>query len=253
MGKNTISAIFLMLLASATTFAGPEKYEPLKVYTEEEVKMTGPKEEVVLDADGVEVAKALYTYNDRKQIVKVEFYKGNTRDGHLEYSYEKNRLAEEHLYNAEGKVIEKVNYKYDKSGNVSSYVVEDGEGNEMLKWVFSWSGKTLRSGARLIEGQITERFTISGNGDLFTQDIYTGANEKAGSIRIDAQNGQVTRRTRNDFTGNFSIVYSYDAKGRIIRMEFYAGNGEQSNLQKSHHYRYQESAVNAPLKVSGLK
>ncbi len=249
----TITTFFIV----SPLLAGPEKYDPLEAYKLTEVEKTGPAREVVLDMDGNQIAEAMYTYNEKGQLVESNFLNGNEPDGSHEYLYDEKGLASEKLYNTRKKLVEEVVYTRDKQGRIIRYSVLDDKGKEIIVWKFEYKNDKLVAGKRYVNDEITEYFLQEQLTPSETmQYIYADDDETVGSIKITYRDNRVVSRFKTDLTGTYEIRYLYSEDGNLNAMEFYSKTNDEMEtemkLQKTHRFFY-EAATGKNIKASNIK
>jgi len=253
----TIASIFFPVYLFAS---GPEKYDHMQIYKNQKVTKSGPSHEIAYDNDGKQIARATYKYNKQGQLIESLYSKENKSDGRSEYTYKKSVLKEETLYSAKDSVIEKVVYSYNKLNNMRMYSVKDGLGKEVLRWSFKYSRKKLTGGKRVINKQLTEKFTVRyhKNGKV-VRDIFSSTGEKMGTILAHWSGNKLTNRTKDDTTGVYKIDYRYNNKQQLVEMIFFNTVKGKLELAKTHKFSYNEveklskdSDVDKDKKISTL-
>jgi antitoxin component YwqK of YwqJK toxin-antitoxin module len=234
--KTLLLSIFFI---APGIFAGPEKHDHLQEYKNSVVKQSGPVEEIVLDEAGKVLASAVYYYNKKNQISKIKYLKDGQPDGESVYTYDNSGLSQEELFDNKNKLVEKLNYKYDKLGNVTVFSVIDNEGIELVKWTYQYENKVLTTGNRFVDDTLTESFTRSIQDDgTIVDHIFSAEKEELGRIITKVNHTRVVQREKTDLSGTYIIHYEYDNAGRIIKLIFSESNAKGSKTTKIHEYKY---------------
>lgn len=228
----------LFLVITHISYPGPEKFDYLEIYKKATVKKKGPAEEIVEDNTGKKLAKAIYKYNDKNQVVEVLYYKNGKNDGKSLYVYDANGLKQEELYDKTNKLVEKIVYTTNGAGNIIEFEVFDGNNKSVVKWRFQYRNGKVISGSRYIGGELTEKFVNKYDGDSMVQSIFLDNNESAATITENSKNSQVVKRIKKDATGTQSIDYYYDKEGRIVKMIFSREISDQPKVEKTHIFNY---------------
>jgi antitoxin component YwqK of YwqJK toxin-antitoxin module len=239
MGKNIFISVVILVFSISGLMAGPERYDHLEMFKNKEVKEDGPKEEIVQNEKGEQIAKAVYQYNTNKQINQIIFFKNNNADGKNLYIYDENGLKQEELFNSENKLVEKVLYNRNKAGEVIEFEVFDASNVSIVKWKYQYKNGKISSGTRLVDGEASERFSNEYTDKTITQGIFADNNENAGNVIAYLENSKVVKRIKTDYTGVFFIEYKYDTKGRIEKMIFFTQDEKaKPRIEKTHLFHY---------------
>ena len=249
MRKNIFLTI-TMTFAVSNLLAGPEKHDHLEAYKKALVEINGPAEELVKDANGNQLAKAIYTYNDKKQIREIKYYNNATLNGRNVFEYDEIGLKQEELFDKNNKLIEKLVYTRNKQNQVTEFEVFDAKNVSIVKWKFQYDGKRVVSGSRYINNEVTEKFINKYNASGMVQQIFVDNSESAGNITVNMENSKVTRRVKKEAIGVHSIDYFYDNQGRIEKMIFSKINDTKTEVEKTHLFNYTLPYMVAPLKVT---
>lgn len=241
--------IFLTLLFfySAILWAGPESYDHLSPWKKYSPEQPGPANETV-KTGGEAKAVALYTYGLHGELKRADYHQDGSSTGYSIYAYENKRIVREDIYSPDNKLTETLSYSYNAKGNLTGYSVS-GQQNEGVSWKFSYSGNTLVSGEKMEGMEAAESFTIEQTSPLRrTQFIYvSGAKGKvlAGSISFVYKNNLLKERVRTAGESVQKIVYTYDNKGRLIKMDFYNQDPGQNKLShvKTHSLDYSKNTA----------
>ncbi|MDH4263761.1 MAG: hypothetical protein OEV78_12015 [Spirochaetia bacterium] len=243
-----ITALFFIF--SMNIFAGPEKYDHLEAFKKAMVSTQGPSEEIVQGANGKTLAKAVYVYNEKKQISEIKFYNNSQMDGRNVFKYDANGLKQEELYDKNNKLVEKLIYSRNKLGQAVEFEVFDGNNVSILKWKFQYDNKGLLSGSRYINNEITEKFVNERSANEIIQRIYVDKNENPGNITVNINNSQIVKRTKVEPAGIHTIDYFYDKQGRIEKMIFSRINDSKTEVEKTHIFNYTMPMAIQPEKLT---
>jgi len=250
--KQSMKKLFIILSITLITniWAGPETFDHLSQYKQSQVKEKGPSEEIVYSGDNNKEAHAVYSYNDKNQLIKASYFLNDKFDGYTEYIYSKENLVEEKLFNNKKNLIEIIKYEYDKKNRIKSYKVsqELNKNTNVIEWTFQYNNDKLISGSRSIDKEITETFVNQNEKDStnIIQDIFTAEGEKMAFFRYVYQDNILVKKIRNENTGIKRVDYEYDDKNRIIKIFFYEVKSEKERLIKTHVLRY-TSAIKTSL------
>jgi len=251
MRKNIyICIISLPFLFLSNLYAGPEKYDHLEAYKRAVVNAQGPAEELVQDAKGKPLAKAVYSYNEKKQIAEIKFYVNSSFDGKNIYIYDESGLKKEELYDRNNKLVEKVVYSKNHLNQVTEFEVFDANNASLLKWKFQYDDKRVASGSRYINNEMTEKFVNEYSSNGLVQHIFVDTKESTGNITVSLSNSLVTKRIKKEPAGVHSIDYFYDKEGRIEKMIFSKLGETEVKVEKTHLFHYTVPYVVQPVKVT---
>jgi uncharacterized protein YcfL len=247
---HCVKIIILSFLFSINLYAGPEKYDHLEAFKKATVSLQGPSEEIVQSSNGQTLARAVYVYNEKKQIVEIKFFTNAVVDGRNAFSYDTNGLKQEELYDKNNKLVEKLVYVRNKLGQVTEFEVFDGSNVSLLKWKFQYDDKGVVSGSRYIKNELTEKFVNERSANRIIQHIYIDNNENPGNITVNINDSQVIKRTKNEPAGVHTIDYFYDKQGRIEKMIFSKIDEAQSKIEKTHIFNYTVPMAVQPVKLT---
>jgi len=239
----------LFVLYSAA-YAGPEKFDHLDAFKNTTVKLDGPSEELVKDNSGKEIARASYKYNEKKQIIEIDFFKDAANDGKNLFIYDEKGLKQEELYDKNNHLVEKVIYVRNNANQVTQFEVFDGNNKSLLLWKFQYNNNRVASGSRYIDNALTERFIYEYSGQSIIQHLYFDDNSIAGSVVTDIKNARVIKRTKKEPAGARKIEYYYDSAGRIEKMIFFSEEESRSKIEKIHLFNYTLPLVFQPIKLT---
>jgi|GEM_PF-2313640 len=240
----------LLFLFSINLYAGPEKFDHLEIYKQAKVSLQGPSEEVVQSSDGKTLARAVYLYNEKKQIREIQFFNNASADGKSVFTYDDNGVKQEELFDKNNKLVEKLVYTRNKLGQVVEFEVFDAGNVSVLKWKFQYDQKGVLSGSRYIKNELTEKFINEYSANKIIQRIYVDKDENPGNITVELDNSRVTRRTKTEPAGVHSINYFYDSQGRIEKMIFSKIDETETKVEKTHIFNYTLPMVVEPAELS---
>jgi len=236
--KKLILLLFLTILTPL--LAGPERHDHLGRYKKNNVKQIGPKQELVYK-NGKLVASANYSYNNKNQLIKINYSRVNKSNGYTTLTYNHLGLIKENTYDNSGVINEEVVYKLNKKGFVIAYNVTDYQMNQNILWTFKYNNKMDRviSGKRLIEKKLSESFSIKnkGNGN-FVRVLFNYKHERSGFIENIYYDQRLVKRIRFSNTGMREIHYIYSKFGKLTSMKFYLHEKDKKLLMKEHILKY---------------
>ncbi|MDH5720442.1 MAG: hypothetical protein OEZ13_07430 [Spirochaetia bacterium] len=244
--------VFSLFLSFSALWAGPESYDHLDSFKKSSVAAKGPSEEKMETSDGKITAKAVYTYNNKGQLIRADYFADSKADGYTVYSYSNDGLSEEKLYDKKGSLIEIIKYKIKKDLVQSYKVTTTGNKNKVeVEWLFQYKDNKLAAGTRSVNKETSENFTLTENGHEKIQTIFNAQSEKMATIEYLFENGNLKSRVRKEITGVKKIDYVYDKKGRLIKMLFYDLLKGKEKLVKTHSLKY-SSLTSKSYKVNNL-
>lgn len=196
---------------------------------------SGPVSEKVVSAEGEAVA--YYQYNPLGQVERATYFRNSKKEGESFFEYFEQKLKKESLYDAQGKLVERINYQYNDRGELIGYQVLSGSGEELLSWKFVNHNGEIVSGERFVGKELTESFRLE-KGRPLKQILFDGAGTKQGEILYIKENGLLKERLKVDFTGKRKVVYTYDNLGRLRQMTFYRQEQGEWERIKVHEFFY---------------
>ena len=194
-------------------FSRAEKYDPMAIYKKRHVTMIGPKEEKLIDVRKNRViASAKYFYNKKNQLIRAQYYLANKPDGETKYKYNLLGHHEEVSFDTNNRVVEKIRYEVDQSGNTSSYRVL----KEKIKWRFFYEGSDLRLGKRYVENKLTEYFVFTKRTKRYClQSLFVEGNQRIGFVEYFYKKGRLVKRIKKDNLGKRKAEHYYSQDGRL--------------------------------------
>jgi len=247
------TGLLTVLFFQASLYAGPEKYDHLEAFKKATVTEQGPSEEIVQDSKGQTLARAVYKYNEKKQLTEITYYNQGAIDGINVFFYDEHGLKQEELFDKNKKLVEKLVYSRNKSGQVTEFEVFDGNNTPVLKWIFQYDAKGVASGSRYINKELTEKFVNEYSANGIVQRIYVDNHENPGNITVNLNNSRVIKRTKTEPTGVHTIDYFYDNNGRLQKMIFSKIEESQPKVGKTHLFNYSLPMAHQPEKVTTIQ
>lgn len=220
-----------IIIVCSALWGSPENPHHLDAYKKLKIDQRGPLKEIVSQA-GNNSAEAVYTYNNKNQIESVVYFRNGQKEGESKFTYGKSGIESEVTMDTNGNEVEQVVYKYNALGVLLGYSVKAGK--DEIKWEYGLNNKTVTSGKRIVNGEITETFKLTRNKDLETLKIFNSQGEEAGVIQVSFSNGKLKERVRKDETGLRKVTYTYSADGRLSNVKFFTIENGKEIEQKSH-------------------
>ncbi len=172
-----------------------------------------------------------YYYNSEKQLSRIDY---KAVDGGLKkydiLTYENGKISVIRSYDAEGKLMEEKEYKYDALSNLSN-VSHIENGVEVAYKQFEYTDTLLQKESCFNYNQL-ENYTVyqyyNGETNIYRKSVYSASNELLSYTNIEYFVNNYERH--NHYTGDHVFtgydVYVFDANKNITRSSVYDFNGK---------------------------
>lgn len=158
-------------------------------------------EQVVTDAENIQIVKNVITYKDGKKSEISEYAKDGSLKSKTIYTYEGTKLVDETYYNAEGAIVWKIVYTYNAKNQLEkeSEYYSDGSLSEERVYEYADNGKIDNISYSTIDSlKEKEVFRYDASGNL-------------GEITTYGADNKTTKR----------LLIKYDSVGNVIKLTTY--------------------------------
>lgn len=179
------------------------------------------------NAEGSLIYSAKFSYDDNKNLVKVEEWQEGDGSSYTEYSYNDNgNLVKVDKYDENLKE----SYEYDDNGNETKWEDYDENGNlrRYSNYGYDSRGKWVKSEWYDGNGSLTgyENWSYDGKGNLTKEEWYDeNGNLNGYSYYSYDDKGNLTKEERmssGGYTYSYEYICTYDDRDNLIRTEKYA-------------------------------
>ncbi len=232
-GLSSIASLLLLFPASLAAYQ-PTRWSPMNLYVENAVP-NGPQAIEVLDAQGVLLARAEYSYTAKGQLHRERYRDADGKlQGDTVYKYGNYGIVEEKLFNSSGKLLSRVQFLYDAKKRLESMHLLGATDEVKMVQRYRYENGRLIGGVEE-NGERREYFRFQYEKERLTALIIRDERQKRIakiSYRYNRK-GQLHERIRLHDRQVSRCLYHYNAEGKIASYTYYEQIGGQRDGKDS--------------------